>query len=143
MQIGGGAKCPGVVSRRTALTGISAGAAAALSAGWLAGCASDGAAKGAGSSSTTSMAATGPTVVPAAYDPSQPYWVQGNFAPVSVEEIVTDLTVKGQLPPELNGLFVRNGSNPATGESLHWFLGDGMVHGVRLEDGKALWYRNR
>ena len=25
----------------------------------------------------------------------------------------------------------------------HWFLGSGMVHGVRLRDGKAEWYRNR
>ena len=146
MQTGAGAKSPRSMSRRTALTGISAGAAAALSAGWLTGCGtgdSGGAAKGAGSSTTTSVPANGPTVVPAAYDPSQPYWVQGNFAPVSVEETVTDLTVKGDLPRELNGLFARNGSNTATGESLHWFLGDGMVHGVRLEDGEALWYRNR
>ena len=25
----------------------------------------------------------------------------------------------------------------------HWFLGAGMVHGVRLRDGRAEWYRNR
>jgi carotenoid cleavage dioxygenase len=25
----------------------------------------------------------------------------------------------------------------------HWFLGTGMVHGVRLRDGRAQWYRNR
>ena len=25
----------------------------------------------------------------------------------------------------------------------HWFLGSGMVHGVRLRDGRAEWYRNR
>lgn len=25
----------------------------------------------------------------------------------------------------------------------HWFIGDGMVHGVRLRGGKAEWYRNR
>ena len=25
----------------------------------------------------------------------------------------------------------------------NWFTGDGMVHGVRLGDGQALWYRNR
>ena len=29
------------------------------------------------------------------------------------------------------------------GEHHHWFLGDGMVHGVRLVDGEAKWYRNR
>src|SRR3712207_9117334 len=25
----------------------------------------------------------------------------------------------------------------------HWCLGPGMVHGVRLRDGRAEWYRNR
>ena len=25
----------------------------------------------------------------------------------------------------------------------HWFLADGMVHGIRIRDGKAEWYRNR
>lgn len=38
---------------------------------------------------------------------------------------------------------MRNGSNPPGGKARHWFLGDGMVHGVRLERGKASWYRNR
>src|SRR5581483_2085995 len=43
----------------------------------------------------------------------------------------------------LRGLYVRNGPNPHTGTSPHWFLGDGMLHGVALRDGRALWYRNR
>jgi carotenoid cleavage dioxygenase len=41
---------------------------------------------------------------------------------------------------------VRIGPNPATPPdpaTYHWFLGDGMVHGVRLRDGRAEWYRNR
>ena len=25
----------------------------------------------------------------------------------------------------------------------HPFLGDGMIHGIRLRDGNAEWYRNR
>ena len=54
-----------------------------------------------------------------------------------------DLTVTGTLPKGLSGLYVRNGSNPKPGWSPHWFLGDGMVHGVLLADGKATWYRNR
>ncbi|MCX7620404.1 MAG: carotenoid oxygenase family protein [Acidimicrobiales bacterium] len=81
--------------------------------------------------------------VPEPYDPARPYWLQGNFAPVDREVDVADLPVEGSLPAELRGLYVRNGSNPATGESPHWFLGDGMVHGIRIEDGKARWYRNR
>ena len=27
--------------------------------------------------------------------------------------------------------------------AAHWFAGDGMVHGIRLRDGRAEWYRNR
>ncbi len=27
--------------------------------------------------------------------------------------------------------------------TYHWFIGDGMVHGLRLREGRALWYRNR
>jgi carotenoid cleavage dioxygenase len=54
-----------------------------------------------------------------------------------------DLAVEGALPPELCGLYVRNGANPAHGDSPHWFFGDGMLHGVRLERGRAAWYRNR
>ena len=38
---------------------------------------------------------------------------------------------------------MRNGPNPHTGTSPHWFLGDGMLHGVELRDGQAGWYRNR
>jgi carotenoid cleavage dioxygenase-like enzyme len=27
--------------------------------------------------------------------------------------------------------------------TAHWFTGDGMIHGVRIEGGRAAWYRNR
>ena len=40
-------------------------------------------------------------------------------------------------------MYVRNGSNPLSGFEPHWFLGDGMVHGVLLDEGEAAWYRNR
>jgi carotenoid cleavage dioxygenase len=30
--------------------------------------------------------------------------------------------------------------DPAT---HHWFMGDGMIHGIRLREGRAEWYRNR
>lgn len=76
-------------------------------------------------------------------DPNQPWWLQGNFAPVPVEVTQHDLAVRGSIPRALNGLYVRNGSNPQKADSPHWFFGDGMVHGVRLENGRALWYRNR
>lgn len=76
------------------------------------------------------------------YDPEVPFWEQGNYAPVDETE-VTDLEVTGSIPPELTGLYVRNGSNPPTGRSAFWFLGDGMVHGLRIERGEARWYRSR
>jgi len=72
-----------------------------------------------------------------------PFHLSGNFAPIFEEYTDLNLEVTGSIPPELNGRFFRNGSNPQTGTSPHWFLGNGMIHGVALRDGKALWYRNR
>jgi len=74
---------------------------------------------------------------------STAWHLQGNNAPVIDEVTLTDLEVKGALPGELSGHFMRNGANPQTGMSEHWFIGDGMVHGLRIADGKAQWYRNR
>jgi carotenoid cleavage dioxygenase len=67
-----------------------------------------------------------------------------NFAPVREEIAGDNLPVIGSLPAELNGMFIRNGPNPQFPPRLnyHWFDGDGMLHGVRLQDGKAS-YRNR
>jgi carotenoid cleavage dioxygenase-like enzyme len=61
----------------------------------------------------------------------------------SLDELTTfDLPVDGAIPRELNGWYLRNGPNPRHG-TPHWFTGDGMIHGVRLENGRATWYRNR
>ncbi|HEX9259294.1 MAG TPA: carotenoid oxygenase family protein [Acidimicrobiales bacterium] len=76
-------------------------------------------------------------------DDSTPVYLTGNWRPLTEERTVTDLRVTGSIPPELDGRYLRNGSNPITGKDAHPFLGDGMVHGVRLRDGKAEWYRNR
>ena len=76
-------------------------------------------------------------------DDSTPVHLRGNGRPVAEERTITDLTVRGTIPPELDGRYVRNGANPFTGTSTHPFFGDGMVHGVRLRDGAAEWYRNR
>lgn len=78
-------------------------------------------------------------------DAVNPY-LQANFAPVAMESTVTDLHVSGTIPADLIGRFLRNGPNPAADISTggyHWFTGQGMVHGVRLNNGKAEWYRNR
>ncbi len=72
-----------------------------------------------------------------------PVFLQGNGAPLRDERTVTDLTVTGTLPPELDGRYVRNGANPISGMADHPFLGDGMIHGIRLRGGQAEWYRNR
>lgn len=72
-----------------------------------------------------------------------PFYLTGNFAPVADEVTSFDLPVEGAIPPELRGVYLRNGPNPRSGDPGHWFLGDGMIHGVRLGGGKALWYRNR
>ncbi len=71
------------------------------------------------------------------------WWLRGAFAPVYTEELAGELDVEGALPPALNGQYIRNGANPPTGQSGHWFMGDGMLHAVRLEGGRARAYRNR
>ena len=75
--------------------------------------------------------------------PKLPFHLRGNYAPVTEEVTAGDLEVQGALPPELDGRYLRNGANPKSGTSGHWFMGDGMIHGMRLRDGKAEWYRNR
>jgi len=72
-----------------------------------------------------------------------PFYLRDVHAPIPDEVDATDLPVEGALPPELDGLFVRNGPNPLRGDPGHWFLGDGMLHGVTLRGGRALRYRNR
>jgi carotenoid cleavage dioxygenase-like enzyme len=71
-----------------------------------------------------------------------PVFRTGNYAPVHDELTEFDLPVEGRIPAELNGWYLRNGPNPRSGEG-HWCVGDGMVHGIRLENGRAAWYRNR
>ncbi|GAA3861578.1 carotenoid oxygenase family protein [Streptomyces sedi] len=74
---------------------------------------------------------------------SKPY-LTGHFEPAVDEISATALSVDGTLPPELTGRLVRNGHNPKPGVTpTHWFKGSGMVHGIRLRDGRAEWYRNR
>jgi hypothetical protein len=72
-----------------------------------------------------------------------PKHLSGNYAPVTEELTAHDLPVTGTIPPELTGWYLRNGPNPADAASGHWFFGDGMVHGVRLEDGRAVSSRSR
>ncbi|NBM20079.1 carotenoid oxygenase family protein [Streptomyces sp. GC420] len=74
---------------------------------------------------------------------NKPY-LTGHYTPVADEITAAGLTVEGAIPPELEGRLVRNSHNPKPGVTpTHWFKGSGMVHGVRLRDGRAEWYRNR
>src|SRR5882757_7010173 len=73
-----------------------------------------------------------------------PVYLQGHLAPVVDEIEARALPVIGALPPELDGRYFRNGPNPLPGrDPHHWLTGDGMLHGIRLQAGRAQWYRNR
>ncbi len=70
--------------------------------------------------------------------------LSGNMFPVGTEVDVTALQVTGQIPAGLQGTFVRNGPNPLFQPigHYHMFDGDGMLHGITLDNGQAS-YRNR
>jgi len=70
--------------------------------------------------------------------------LQGGFAPIDQEHSVELTDIEGEIPKDLSGMHVRNGPNrrfEAAGR-YHWFDGDGMLHAVRFEGGKAH-YMNR
>lgn len=72
-------------------------------------------------------------------------YLKGIYEPVA-ENHVTQFRVKGKIPEHLNGLLLRMGPNPISVENPsahHWFVGDGMVHGLRLENGQAKWFKSR
>jgi carotenoid cleavage dioxygenase len=71
-------------------------------------------------------------------------FLTGLYAPVLDEVDAHDLQVTGRIPPQLSGVYMRNGANPQFSPSgrYHWFDGDGMVHAVYLDGGTAR-YKNR
>ena len=72
-------------------------------------------------------------------------FLTGIHTPVTEELSLTDLEVSGDIPAALTGCYARIGPNPFAPDPRghHWFLGDGMVHGIRLANGRAEWYHNR
>ncbi|MFT5433952.1 MAG: carotenoid cleavage dioxygenase-like enzyme [Myxococcota bacterium] len=85
-----------------------------------------------------------PTLAPAWIDAIDNPYLHGNFAPVTVETgpVTTGdggLRVDGEIPRDLYGGYFRNGPNSryAPTNRYHWFDGDGMVHGIRFENGEA------
>ena len=76
-------------------------------------------------------------------DDDHPYRT-GPWRPQTVERKADNLEVIGDLPTDLDGVYLRNTENPVhpAMELYHPFDGDGMVHVVGFRDGKAF-YRNR
>ena len=76
-------------------------------------------------------------------DPDNPY-LSGKYAPVGDERVDHHIEIIGELPDDLNGYFLRNSPNPRFEPKgkHHWFDGDGMIHALQFENGKAT-YRNR
>ncbi|HTK02646.1 MAG TPA: carotenoid oxygenase family protein [Bordetella sp.] len=86
-----------------------------------------------------------------AQGPEDPAWtsndphLSGNFAPVLSETDVANLPViAGRIPPDLAGVYMRNGPNPMFKPIAFAYPmdGDGMIHAVYFADGQAR-YRNR
>lgn len=72
-------------------------------------------------------------------------FLSGIHRPMAAEHTITDLAVDGTIPTALDGCYLRIGPNPIAPDpaNYHWFSGDGMVHGLKLANGRAHWYRNR
>lgn len=72
-------------------------------------------------------------------------FLTGIHEPMAEELSLANLEVSGQIPEALTGTYARIGPNPFKPDPRghHWFVGDGMVHGIRLSGGKANWYHNR
>ena len=77
-------------------------------------------------------------------DDDHPYRT-GPWRPQTTEWDADDLTVvEGEIPQDLDGVYLRNTENPLHPalKTYHPFDGDGMLHVVGFRDGKAF-YRNR
>ena len=65
-------------------------------------------------------------------DPTHPY-TSGAWTPVFDEYDADGLEVIGEIPKDIDGIYVRNSENPAFGSIglYHPFDGDGMMGGAR------------
>ena len=97
-----------------------------------------------GAAAAIGLPTTATATATAAPTPTLPTYLTGVYAPVPDEISAQHLTVDGRIPPELRGRYFRNGPNPKPGvDPGIWWRGSGMVHGIRIADGQAQWYRNR
>lgn len=70
-------------------------------------------------------------------DMGDPYGHPG-FDPVHSELAGVPLAIEGQLPPELDGVFLRNGTNARfPPRRRHMFDGEAMLHMIELRGGEA------
>ncbi|CAO1649883.1 carotenoid oxygenase family protein [Parasphingorhabdus sp. NYA22] len=88
--------------------------------------------------------ATGVDQVKVTLEPNDHPYRNGAWTPVFEELDTEDLEIIGTIPADIDGLYVRNTENPVHGSigRYHPFDGDGMIHTIRLQNGKAT-YRNR
>ncbi|MCY6413944.1 carotenoid oxygenase family protein [Acinetobacter sp. VNH17] len=67
------------------------------------------------------------------------------YRPVNEAEI-SSFKVNGEIPKHLHGLLLRIGSNPIYVKKptlFEWYMGDGMVHGLKLQNGEAVWFKSK
>src|SRR6056297_341033 len=73
-------------------------------------------------------------------------FLQGPLGPSGIECDAPDLVIEGELPPDLQGVYIRNGPDPLypprEGDTYHWFHGDGMLQRFEFSGGRVTW-RNR
>jgi len=76
-------------------------------------------------------------------DDTHPYRT-GAWRPQTKEWTARDMKVEGELPTDLNGVYLRNTENPLVPahDRYHPFDGDGMIHAISFRDGN-IEYRNR
>ncbi|ASK88953.1 carotenoid oxygenase family protein [Sphingorhabdus sp. SMR4y] len=88
--------------------------------------------------------ATGVDQVKVTLEPNDHPYRNGAWTPVFEELNTDDLEIIGTIPADIDGLYIRNTENPVHDSigRYHPFDGDGMIHALRIRDGKAS-YRNR
>ena len=76
--------------------------------------------------------------------PNQHPYLNGAWQPNVDEYTATDMEVIGEIPKDIDGVYVRNTENPVLEPLGHYhpFDGDGMLHSISFKEGIAE-YRNR
>ena len=72
-------------------------------------------------------------------------YLSGMYAPVP-ETTQWQFEIQGKIPTGLNGLLLRSGPNPLNmpqPDLHHWFMGDGMLHGLKLQQGQVKWFKSK